>query len=269
MNNAITVDIESAARARDPQRNRLLALLPVDDRARLRPHLEPTTLHAGDVLCGQSARYLYFPTAAIVSLLYVTQSGASNEIAVIGADGVAGLSVGGDSQPLQSRVQAEGHAFRLRAQLADTSDLLRDLLGRYMRTVQAQITQAAVCNRHHTIDQQLCRRLLLGTDLLHSNEIEMSHQALARLLGVRRESITVAAHRLQLDGIIRYSRGRIEIVDRARLEERACECHAVLQRERQRLLPAPTHSTSFARSGAVVTRRVVHTASYASSFSRI
>ena len=188
---------------------------------------------------------------------------------MIGADGVVGLSGGGDTQPLQSRVQAGGHAFRLRAQLADASEPLRELLGRYMRAVQAQITQAAVCNRHHTIDQQLCRRLLLGTDLLRTNEIEMSHQVLAHLLGVRRESISVAAHRLQLAEIIRYRRGRIEILDRARLEERACECHAVLQRERHRLLPAPTHSTSFARSGAVVTRRVVHTASYAASFNRI
>jgi len=118
MSNAITVDIECVARARDPQRNRLLALLPIDDRMRLRPHLDPVTLHAGEVLCGQSARYLYFPTTAIVSLLYVTQSRAADEIAVIGADGVVGLSVGGDSQPLQSRVQADGHAFRLRARPA-------------------------------------------------------------------------------------------------------------------------------------------------------
>src|SRR5262249_35706034 len=151
--------------------------------------------------------------------------GASNEIAVIGADGVVGLSVGGDTQPLQSRVQAGGHAYRLRTQDADASDRMRDLLGRYLRTVQAQITQAAVCNRHHTIDQQLCRRLLAGADLLGTSELEMSHQVLANLLGVRRESVTVAAQQLQSAGIIRYSRAHIEILDHAQLESRACECH--------------------------------------------
>jgi CRP-like cAMP-binding protein len=266
---AISLDIERAARVRDPQQNRLLAMLSVEDRVRLRSQLEPITLHAGETLCGQTTRYLYFPTAAVVSLLYVTQSGASSEIAVIGSDGVVGLSIGGDTQPLQSRVQADGHAYRLRAQDADASDRMRDLLGRYLRTVQAQIAQAAVCNRHHTIDQQLCRRLLIGAELLATDELEMSHQLLANLLGVRRESVTVAAQRLQMAGIIRYSRGRIEILDHDQLELRACECHAVLHTERQRLLPAPSRATSISRTGAVVTRRVVNTASYASSFCRI
>ncbi len=255
-------------RSRDPQQNGLLAALSPDDRVRFRTRLESTGLHAGDVLCESGTKYLYFPTTAIVSLLYVTRSGASSEIAVIGNDGVVGLTMGGNTQPIQSKVQTTGHAFRMRAHEADVTGPLLDILSRYARATNAQVAQTAVCNRHHTIDQQLCRRLLVGMDRLRSEELEMSHQQLANLLGVRRESVTIAAQRLQEAGVIRYSRGRIVILDRPQLEARACECYAVLQKEYERLLPPlvrPTTATTQARTGAIVTRRIARNASYSSS----
>jgi len=253
---------------RDQQRNALLAALwPAD----WPPHvsLEAVELSCGRVLCESCEPYLYFPTTAIVSVLYVTECGASTEIAVIGNDGVVGLSMFSNSntQPIQARVQSAGRAYRASGQLArmaaDHDSPILDMLSRYSQAMNAQLAQTAVCNRHHSIDQQLCRRLLLGLDRSHSNELAMSHQLVADLLGVRRESVTVAAQRLQAAGIIRYRRGRLTVLDRGQLERRACECYATLQKVYRRLLPGrPLTAVGVgavpvgrARDRALVTRR--------------
>jgi CRP-like cAMP-binding protein len=225
--------------------NHLLAALPVSDLKRLASHMELIPMRLGDVLyeSGDKLRYVYFPTTAIVSLLYVMEDGASAEIAIVGNEGILGISLfmGGESTPSRAVVQSAGHAFRLKAQL------LKDEFGRFgptmhllLRYTQALITQmaqTAVCNRHHSVDQQLCRWLLLSLDRLQSNELSMTQELIANMLGVRREGVTEAAGKLQDAGLIQYRRGRITVLDRAGLEGRVCECYQVVKTEFDRLLP--------------------------------
>lgn len=231
----------------DPRLNQLLATLPDADWRRWQAQLQPVTLVLGQVLCesGGTPAYAYFPTTAIVSLLYMTQDGASAEIAVVGNDGVVGVSLfmGGNATPSQAVVQSAGQGFRLHAQavrdeVARAGPVLRMLL-RYAQAMTAQVAQTAMCNRYHSIDQQLARRLLLGLDRLPSEDLVMTQELAANLLGVRREGVTAAALKLQEAGVIRYSRGHISVLDRRRLEQRTCECYAVAKREYDRLLPMP------------------------------
>jgi len=228
-----------------PHQNHLLDALPAADYDRLAPHLELVPMRLGDVLyeSGAKLRYVYFPTTCIVSLLYVMEDGASAEIAIVGNEGILGISLfmGGDTTPSRAVVQSAGHAFRLRA------ELLKDEFGRFgptmhllLRYTQALITQmaqTAVCNRHHSVDQQLCRWLLLSLDRLQSNTLAMTQELIANMLGVRREGVTEAAGKLQDAGLINYRRGTITIVDRAGLEAKVCECYQVVRTEFDRLLP--------------------------------
>ena len=228
-----------------PHQNHLLDALPRSDYDRLAPHLELIPMVLGDVLYepGGRLRYVYFPTTSIVSLLYVMEDGDSAEIAVVGNEGILGISLfmGGDTTPSRAVVQSAGYAFRLKA------DLLKDEFGRFgptmhllLRYTQALITQmaqTAVCNRHHSVDQQLCRWLLLSLDRLASNELSMTQELIANMLGVRREGVTEAARKLQDASLIRYRRGRITVLDRPGLEARSCECYQVVKTEFDRLLP--------------------------------
>jgi CRP-like cAMP-binding protein len=234
-----------ASAPRLARQNHLLDALPGSDYARLAPHLELVPMKLGDVLyeSGDALRYVYFPTTAIISLLYVMEDGASAEIAIVGNEGLLGISLfmGGETTPSRAVVQSAGHAFRLKA------GLLKDEFGRFgptmhllLRYTQALITQmaqTAVCNRHHSIDQQLCRWLLLSLDRLASNELAMTQELIANMLGVRREGVTEAAGKLQDAGLIHYSRGKITVVDREGLEARSCECYQVVKKEFDRLLP--------------------------------
>ena len=241
----------------DRPQNRLLSGLPAAERMRWLLHLESVQLHCDQLLCESETEYLYFPTSAIVSLLYVTEGGESSEIAVIGNDGAVGMSIfmNGNTQPIQAKVQSAGHAYRVRGHVvreeAHRGSAMLDILGRHAQAMNAQMAQSAVCNRHHSIDQQLCRRLLIGLDRSRSSELVMSHQLAASLLGVRRESVTVAARRLLEAGVITYSRGHIAVLDRAQLEKRACECYAALQREYDRLLPRRMPTTAIGATGSV------------------
>lgn len=229
-----------------PRQNQLLAALPDVAWKRWQPHLEPMELECGQVLCERSSTpaFLYFPTTAVVSLLCSTRDGGSAEIAVVGNDGVVGipLFMGSNAMPSQAVVQSAGHGYRLRGHAAkrevDRDRPVLDMLLRYAQSVIAQVAQIALCNRFHTIDQQLCRRLLLGVDRTECAELEMTQEVLASLLGVRREGVTVAALKLQQAGVISYSRGHVSILDRRRLEQRACECYAATKKEYDRLLPA-------------------------------
>jgi CRP-like cAMP-binding protein len=231
--------------AHDPQQNHLLAELPQEVRDRLYPHLEPAPMPLGDVLyeSGNRLRHVYFPTSCIVSLLYVMEDGASAEIAVVGNEGIIGIALfmGGETTPSRALVQSAGHAFRLKGQrLKDEfqrSGALQHLLLRYTQALLTQMAQTAVCNRHHSVDQQLCRWLLLSLDRLSSSTLIMTQELIANMLGVRREGVTEAAGSLQDAGLIHYSRGRITVLDRRRLEARACECYAVVKKEFDRLLP--------------------------------
>ena len=231
----------------DPRQNQLLAALPQADWDRWLQHLEPVELAQGQVLSesGRAPSYVYFPTTAIASLLYLTEEGASTEVAVIGNDGVVGISLfmGGDAMPSEAVVQSAGMGLKMGAQFVksevERGGPVLKLLLRYAQAVIAQVAQTAVCNRYHSIDQQLCRRLLLGLDRLPSDEMELTQEGAANLLGVRREGVTVAAHKLQQDGLIRYSRGHITVLDRQRLEQRTCECYAAAKKEFSRLLPMP------------------------------
>lgn len=230
----------------DPRHNQLLASLPKAEWDRWQSALEPVELPLGQVLCesGRTPVYVYFPTTAIVSLLYMTKDGASSEIAVVGNDGMVGISLfmGGEATPSQAVVQSAGQGYRLRAQMMkcefNRAGPVLDILLRYTQAMIAQVAQTAVCNRYHSIDQQMCRRLLLGLDRLATDELVMTQELLASLLGVRREGVTAAALKLQHAGVIRYSRGHIDVLDRQRLEERTCECYAVAKKEYSRLLPA-------------------------------
>ncbi|MHB1092612.1 Crp/Fnr family transcriptional regulator [Thiobacillus sp.] len=234
----------------DPRQNHLLAALPADEYARLLPDLELVTMPHGDVLyeSGAQMRYVHFPITSIVSLLYVMEDGASAEIAIVGNEGVVGVSLfmGGETTPSRAVVQSAGHAYRLRAQLLKDefnrfggrrSGALHNLLLRYTQVLLTQMAQTAVCNRHHSLDQQLCRWLLLSFDRLPSNELVVTQEMIANMLGVRRESVTEAAGNVQRAGLIEYTRGRITVIDRPGLEARACECYAVVRKELDRLLP--------------------------------
>ena len=229
----------------DPRNNQLLAALPDSEWNRWRPYLQPVELFAGHVLCeaGSTPAHVYFPTSAVISLLQLTREGDSSEIAVVGNDGMVGISLfmGGDATPSRATVQGAGQAWRLPS-LAVRSEVQRggpvlSILLRYTQAFIAQVSQTAACNRHHTIDQQVCRRLLVGMDRSSSNELLMTQEGVASLLGVRREGVTAAARKLQEAGVIRYSRGRIAVLDREGLEQRACECYAVAKKTYEVLLP--------------------------------
>ena len=227
-----------------PGQNRLLGALPAAEFERLAPHLELVALRLGETLYepGGKLAHVYFPTSAIVSLLYVMESGVSAEMAGVGNEGVLGISLfmGGDTTPSSAVVQTAGHAYRLSGRLLkeefNRGGLMQRLLLRYTQALVTQMFQTGACNRHHTIEQQLCRWLLLTLDRLPTNELVMTQELVANALGVRREGITEAAGNLQRAGVISYRRGHLSVINRAGLETRACECYAVVRKELDRLL---------------------------------
>lgn len=229
-----------------PQQNYLLACLPPDVQKRLYPELELVELHGGQVLQepGNKWRYAFFPTTCILSKIHLLETGSTAEIAVVGNEGMVSicLFMGGDSMPNHTLVKSAGFAYRLKGSLLKeafaNSASVQSLFLRYTQALLTQMAQTAVCNRHHTVDQQLCRWLLLNLDRLSSNEMIMTQEFIAHMLGVRREGITEAAGNLQAAGLIKYCRGRIRVVDRPGLEARACECYEVVRREFDRLMPA-------------------------------
>ena len=229
----------------EPRNNSLLAALPEAEWLRWQPLLEHVHMPLGQVLCEPRATltHVYFPTSSIVSLLYVMENGDSAEIAVVGCEGLVGVSLfmGGESTSSRAVVQSAGHGFRLKAQLMkdefNRAGPVLHLLLRYTQALITQMTQTAACNRHHTLDQQLCRWLLLSLDRLQSSELVMTQELIANMLGVRREGVTEAAGQLQHAGLISYARGHIRVLDRPGLEERTCECYAVVKNEYDRLLP--------------------------------
>ena len=228
-----------------PRQNHLLAALPTAAYKRLLPNLELVAMPLGQVLytSGRALPYVYFPTTCIVSLVYVMANGSSAEIAVTGFEGLLGISLflGGHTAPNQAVVQSGGHAYRIRAKALKTEfeqgGPLQHLLLLYTQALIAQMAQTAVCNRHHSLDQQLCRWLLLSLDRLRSGELTMTQELIANMLGVRRQGVVVAARNLQRAGLINYKRGHISVLDRPGLEARVCECYAVVKREYDRLLP--------------------------------
>ena len=231
-----------------PHQNHLLAALPAEVQRRLFPNLELIDMPYGMVLyeSGDTMRYVYFPIDSIVSLLYIMENGASAEVSVVGNEGFVGLALlmGGDSTPSQAIVQSAGHAYRLPARLFKDefhrhSDM-QVLLLRYTQALITQMTQTAVCNRHHSVQQQLCRWLLLCLDRLPGTKLFMTQELMANMLGVRRGGITEAARILQKQGAIKYARGRITVLDRLLIEKLSCECYAVVRKETNRLMPFPT-----------------------------
>jgi CRP-like cAMP-binding protein len=231
--------------ARDPRKNHLLGALPDAEWQRWLPQLEAVDLPLGQALyeSGGTLSHVYFPTTAIVSLLYVLEDGASAEIALVGNEGVVGISLfmGGESTPSRAVVQSAGQGFRVKAQAirdeASRAGPVLHVLLRYTQALITQMAQTAVCNRHHSLDQQLCRWLLLSLDRLSGTELVMTQELIANMLGVRREGVNEAAGNLQEVGLIRYTRGRITVLDRPGLEQRTCECYGVVKREYDRLLP--------------------------------
>lgn len=229
-----------------PHQNHLLDALPRADYERVASHLELLPMDLGEVLyeSGAHLRYVYFPTTSIISLLYVMEDGASAEIAIVGNEGLLGISLfmGGNTTPSRAVVQSAGMAYRLKGDLLKTEFArfgpTMHLLLRYTQALITQMAQTAVCNRHHSLDQQLCRWLLLSLDRLQTNDLSMTQELIANMLGVRREGVTEAAGKLQAAGLIRYSRGRITVLDRGGLEARTCECYRVVKTEYDRLLPA-------------------------------
>jgi CRP-like cAMP-binding protein len=232
-----------------PNQNHLLAALPAEILERISPHLELISMPLGEVLCesGGQLQHVYFPTTAIVSLHYVMENGASTEIAGVGNEGVLGISLfmGGNTTPSRATVQTAGYGYRLKGRLlmeefnragGRRTGALQNLLLRYTQALITQMSQTAVCNRHHSVEQQLCRWLLLTLDRLPSNELTMTQELIAGMLGVRREGITEAAGHLQQAGFIRYRRGHITVLDRSGLESRVCECYTVVKNEYDRLL---------------------------------
>jgi CRP-like cAMP-binding protein len=227
-----------------PNQNHLLAALPAAEFERLAPHLELVPMLLGDTLyeSGGQLAHVYFPTTAIVSLLCILESGSSAEIAGVGNEGILGISLfmGGDTTPSSAVVQTAGHGYRLPAKLLkaefNRAGLMQRLLLRYTQALVTQMFQTAACNRHHSIEQQLCRWLLLTLDRLPSNELIMTQELVASALGVRREGITEAAGKLQRAGLIRYRRGHIAVLERSGLEAGSCECYAVVKKEISRLL---------------------------------
>ncbi|MDN3923263.1 Crp/Fnr family transcriptional regulator [Roseateles violae] len=234
------------ASAPDPRSNGLLAALPDAEWQRWLPHLESVDMPLGQVLyeSGRTLSHLYFPTTAIVSLLYVLENGASAEIAVVGNEGIVGISLfmGGGSTPSRAVVQSAGQGFRLGARWVtdefNRAGPVMHLLLRYTQALITQMAQTAVCNRHHSLDQQLCRWLLLSLDRLQGDDLVMTQELIANMLGVRREGVTEAALKLQKAGLISYARGHISVRDRPGLETRTCECYAVVKKEYERLLPS-------------------------------
>ncbi|HEY3783806.1 MAG TPA: Crp/Fnr family transcriptional regulator [Steroidobacteraceae bacterium] len=229
----------------DPQQNHILHALPQPERDRLFPYLKLVALPLGKVLyeSGDTLRHIYFPTDSIISLLYVLKDGASAEIAVVGNDGAIGVALfmGGETTTNRAIVQSAGSAYRLtgarlKREFERHGEMLHILL-RYTQALITQMTQTAVCNRHHSVDQQLCRWLLLSLDRLSSDELTMTQELISNMLGVRREGVTEAAGKLQKLGVISYHRGRIKVLDRPRLEELSCECYSVVKQETDRLLP--------------------------------
>jgi CRP-like cAMP-binding protein len=229
----------------DPRQNHLLAALPADDFERIGPNLKLVPLPLGEVLyeSGSRQRRVYFPTTSIVSLLYMMADGASAEIAVVGNEGIIGVSLfmGGETTPSRAVVQSAGHAYLLSGKLLKVEftrgGAMQHLLLRYTQALLTQMAQTAVCNRHHSLDQQLCRWLLLSLDRLSGNKLVMTQELIANMLGVRREGVTEAAGHLQGAGLIKYARGHITVLDRVGLEARTCECYGVVKREFDRLLP--------------------------------
>ena len=225
--------------------NQLLAALAQEDKDRWLSRLELVELSRNQLLyvAGRAPEYVYFPTTAIVSLMSTMRDGATAEVAMVGNDGLVGVSwlLGADSAATDAMVQSAGRAFRVSAGFVKSdiehSASVMKVVMRYAQAVLGQMAQTAVCNRYHSIDQQLCRRLLLGLDRVPSDELDMTHELAANLLGVRREGVSMAAHKLQKAGVIRYHRGHIVILDRARLEQKTCECYAVAKKEYHRLMP--------------------------------
>jgi CRP-like cAMP-binding protein len=237
--------VTSGVQLGDIKRNRLLAALPADVLSRLQSAMEPVRLALGQVIYEphEELSHVYFPTSAIVSLLYTMENGASAEMAIVGCDGVVGIAVfmGGDTTPNRAVVQSAGNALRLelkcfRDEFRRVTELHRLLL-LYTQALLTQMAQTAVCNRLHSVEQQLCRWLLLSHDRLESDDLVMTQELIANMLGVRREGVSVAANRLQQAGLVRYRRGHITIVDRPGLERAVCECYQVVRRECDRLLP--------------------------------
>jgi CRP-like cAMP-binding protein len=231
-----------------PEQNHILEALTQPERDRLFPHLRLVQLPLGKVLyeSGDTLRHIYFPTDSIVSLLYMFQGGESAEIAVVGNDGAIGVALfmGGETTTNRAIVQSAGSAYqlagaRLKEEFGRHGEMLHILL-RYTQALITQMSQTAVCNRHHSVDQQLCRWLLLSLDRLPSAELSMTQELIANMLGVRREGVTEAAGKLQKLGVIRYRRGQITVLDRRRLERLSCECYAVVKKETDRLLPLRT-----------------------------
>ena len=232
----------------DPQHNHLLAALSQAERERIYPQLRLVEMPLGKVLyeAGDVMRHVYFPTDSIVSLLYVLADGASAEISVVGNEGLIGIALfmGGETTPSRAIVQSAGRAYRLAGQQLKAefhrSGQMQLLLLRYTQALITQMAQTAVCNRHHSVDQQLCRWLLLSLDRLSSNQLTMTQELIANMLGVRREGVTEAAGKLERLGVIRYARGKITVLDRPALERLCCECYSVVKKESDRLLPHPS-----------------------------
>ena len=231
----------------EPRQNLILAALHAPDYKRLLPDLEFIPMPLGWTMSesGDHENYLHFPTAGIVSLIYELEDGSSSEIALVGNEGMVGISIfmGGESMPSSTIVQSEGGAFRLSRKIMKREFALgghlQHLALLYTQALIAQTSQTAVCNQHHSLDQQLCRWLLMSVDRLHENNLVITQELIANLLGARRESVTQTAGKLKKDGVITYARGRITVIDRPKLEERVCECYATVQQEYDRLLPHP------------------------------
>jgi CRP-like cAMP-binding protein len=229
----------------NPRQNHLIAALSVSEFEHIIPHLELVPMPLGEVIyeSGSQLGYVYFPTTAIVSLLYVMTNGESAEIAVVGYEGMIGIALfmGGETTPNRAIVQSAGFAYRMKGSFLKSEfqrgGTLQHLLLRFTQALITQMSQTAVCNRHHTVDQQLCRWLLLSLDRLASNELTMTQELISNMLGVRREGVTEAAGKLQNAGLIHYSRGHITVLDRPGLESRVCECYSVVKKECDRLLP--------------------------------
>jgi CRP-like cAMP-binding protein len=241
--------------APNPRDNHILDALPAEERDRLFPHLSFVSMPLGKVLyeSGGTLRHIYFPTDSIVSLLYVMKDGASAEIAVVGNEGAIGVALfmGGETTPSRAIVQSAGSAYRLdgkRLKLEfNRHGQMLHLLLRYTQSLITQMAQTAVCNRHHSVNQQLCRWLLLSLDRLRSNELSMTQELIANMLGVRREGVTAAAGELQKAGVIRYRRGKITVLNRPKLERLSCECYSVVKKETDRLLNAVAGPASMAQ----------------------
>jgi len=228
----------------DPKQNQLLAALPSAEFERIKPHLELISMPLGDVLyeSGDKQQFVYFPTTSIASLHYVLENGNSSEMAGVGNEGVVGISLfmGGGSTPSRAVMQAGGHGYRLKSHILmdefNRGGHAQRLLLRYTQALITQISQTAVCNRHHSVEQQFCRWLLLTLDRLPSSELTITQELIANMLGVRREGVTEAAGKLKIDGFIQYRRGHITVLNRAGLETKTCECYGVVKKEFARLL---------------------------------